>query len=74
MPAHGCVAETHVLVLPSASFARTPKGSVNRKATVAKFLDQIEKVYELSGDRFQSGYKRTGSILHQVNIEISQED
>lgn len=74
MPAHGCVVETHVIALPSGSFVRTPKGSVNRKATAAKFADKIDHVYEACGDCFQSGSKRTGSILHHVSIEISPDE
>lgn len=72
MPAHGCIAETHVVVLPSGSFARTPKGSINRKATIAKFAEEVDRVYATHGDFFQTGYKRTGSILHQISVEISE--
>ncbi|KAI0022959.1 acetyl-CoA synthetase-like protein [Xylariomycetidae sp. FL0641] len=53
VPAHGRVAETHVVAVPSGSFVRTPKGSYVRRKTEEKFAGEIQEVYEVFGDHWQ---------------------
>ncbi|CAJ2500899.1 Uu.00g037520.m01.CDS01 [Anthostomella pinea] len=58
VPAHGRVAETHVLPVAAGEFVRTPKGSVARGETEKKFEGEIEVVYARFGDRWQDGSER----------------
>ncbi|KAI0966741.1 hypothetical protein F4678DRAFT_448005 [Xylaria arbuscula] len=50
IPAHGRIAETHVLVVPANALERTPKGSISKKRSEVKFSKEIEAVYERFGE------------------------
>ncbi len=50
LPLRGCIAMTHILLVPCGEFERTPKGSVVRRVTEEKFANEIEAVYAEFGD------------------------
>ncbi|KAI2629465.1 acetyl-CoA synthetase-like protein [Xylaria nigripes] len=48
------IASTHLLVVPTAGFVRTAKGSISKVKSERKFTKEIEEIYEKFGDVYHS--------------------
>lgn len=70
---HARVAETHVIKLPYGSLVRTPKGSIVRGQSVAKFSEQINETYEMFGDEWKEGQRsRYGSVVQSWEVTVAE--
>lgn len=70
---HARVAETHVIKLPYGSMVRTPKGSIIRRQSVARFSDKINETYEMFGDEWKEGQRsRYGSVVQSWEVTVAE--
>lgn len=74
MPAHATIKRTHITLVPTGSFIRTPIGKIMRKKTEAKYADLIESIYQKYGDEWQGKQGRFNSITAttEITVEISE--